>query len=170
MKSFIDVFFLWFWSCLVCFVLYRFKDFQISVKNGDPYVIHKNGTLEINVAQPQHSGNYTCIATNNLGRKENQVSLEVKGHYDLIASQIEILVQYFKLILLAFRCKSVFSSVFQSLLVSWSSRSTGWCREEWAPCLSVKSNTTVPSLPQRPGWKTTDSCRTMTGTAKNMKQ
>ncbi|XP_037551584.1 neuronal cell adhesion molecule a [Nematolebias whitei] len=55
-----------------------FKDFQISIKNGDPYVIHKNGTLEINVAQPQHSGNYTCIATNNLGRKENQVSLEVK--------------------------------------------------------------------------------------------
>uniref|UniRef100_A0A3Q3H0L2 Neural cell adhesion molecule L1 n=1 Tax=Kryptolebias marmoratus TaxID=37003 RepID=A0A3Q3H0L2_KRYMA len=55
-----------------------FKDFQISIRSGDSYVIHKNGTLEINVAQPRHSGNYTCIATNNLGRKENQVSLEVK--------------------------------------------------------------------------------------------
>ncbi|XP_013872418.1 neuronal cell adhesion molecule a isoform X2 [Austrofundulus limnaeus] len=55
-----------------------FKDFQISIKNGDQYVIYENGTLEINLAQPIHSGNYTCIATNNLGRRENQVSLEVK--------------------------------------------------------------------------------------------
>ncbi|XP_072233883.1 neuronal cell adhesion molecule a isoform X18 [Leuresthes tenuis] len=55
-----------------------FKDSQISIKNGDPYVIHENGTLEINVAQPLNSGKYTCIATNNLGIKENHVSLEVK--------------------------------------------------------------------------------------------
>ncbi|XP_015813232.1 neuronal cell adhesion molecule a isoform X12 [Nothobranchius furzeri] len=55
-----------------------FKDFQVSVRNADPYVIHENGSLEINMAQPLHSGNYTCIATNNLGREENHVSLEVK--------------------------------------------------------------------------------------------
>ncbi|XP_071358489.1 neuronal cell adhesion molecule a isoform X7 [Trachinotus anak] len=55
-----------------------FKDSQTSIKNGDPYVIHENGTLEINVAQPLNSGKYTCIATNNLGIKENHVFLEVK--------------------------------------------------------------------------------------------
>ncbi|XP_040886062.1 neuronal cell adhesion molecule a isoform X1 [Toxotes jaculatrix] len=55
-----------------------FKDSQTSIKNGDPYVIHENGTLEIHVAQPLNSGKYTCIATNNLGIKENHVFLEVK--------------------------------------------------------------------------------------------
>uniref|UniRef100_A0A669E9S4 Neural cell adhesion molecule L1 n=1 Tax=Oreochromis niloticus TaxID=8128 RepID=A0A669E9S4_ORENI len=55
-----------------------FKDSQISIRNTDPYVIHENGTLEINVAQPLNSGKYTCIATNNLGIKENHVFLEVK--------------------------------------------------------------------------------------------
>ncbi|XP_076578915.1 neuronal cell adhesion molecule a isoform X3 [Chaetodon auriga] len=55
-----------------------FKDSQISIKNGDPYVIHENGTLEIHVAQPLNSGKYTCIATNNLGIKENHVYLDVK--------------------------------------------------------------------------------------------
>ncbi|XP_070848178.1 neuronal cell adhesion molecule a isoform X3 [Chaetodon trifascialis] len=55
-----------------------FKDSQTSIKNGDPYVIHENGTLEIHVAQPLNSGKYTCIATNNLGIKENHVYLDVK--------------------------------------------------------------------------------------------
>ncbi|XP_067346739.1 neuronal cell adhesion molecule a isoform X7 [Channa argus] len=55
-----------------------FKDTQTSIKNDDPYVIHENGTLEIHVAQPLNSGKYTCIATNNLGRQENHVYLEVK--------------------------------------------------------------------------------------------
>ncbi|KAM9846169.1 neuronal cell adhesion molecule a [Aulostomus maculatus] len=55
-----------------------FKDSQTSIENGDPYVIHENGTLEIHVAQPLNSGKYTCIATNNLGIKENHVYLEVK--------------------------------------------------------------------------------------------
>ncbi|XP_047245990.1 neuronal cell adhesion molecule a isoform X4 [Girardinichthys multiradiatus] len=55
-----------------------FKDGQTNIKNGDPYVIHENGTLEIIVAQPLHSGKYTCTATNNLGFKENHVFLEVK--------------------------------------------------------------------------------------------
>uniref|UniRef100_A0A8C5GPT0 Neural cell adhesion molecule L1 n=1 Tax=Gouania willdenowi TaxID=441366 RepID=A0A8C5GPT0_GOUWI len=55
-----------------------FKDSQTTIKNGDPYVIHENGTLEIHVAQPINSGKYTCIATNHLGIKENHVFLEVK--------------------------------------------------------------------------------------------
>ncbi|XP_055367701.1 neuronal cell adhesion molecule a isoform X3 [Betta splendens] len=55
-----------------------FKDSQTSIKNGDTYVIHENGTLEIHVAQPLNSGKYTCIATNNLGIKENHIYLEVK--------------------------------------------------------------------------------------------
>uniref|UniRef100_A0A9J7Y1N0 Neuronal cell adhesion molecule a n=1 Tax=Cyprinus carpio carpio TaxID=630221 RepID=A0A9J7Y1N0_CYPCA len=42
------------------------------------YIIHKNNTLEINVARPVHSGKYTCIASNSLGNKENHVYLEVK--------------------------------------------------------------------------------------------
>lgn len=31
------------------------------------------------MAQPMNSGKYTCIATNDLGIKENHVYLEVKG-------------------------------------------------------------------------------------------
>lgn len=42
-------------------------------------MIHENGTLEIHAAQLVNSGKYTCIATNNLGIKENHVLLEVKG-------------------------------------------------------------------------------------------
>ncbi|XP_042595726.1 neuronal cell adhesion molecule-like isoform X7 [Cyprinus carpio] len=54
-----------------------FKNGQ-SVLDGDLYIIHKNNTLEINVARPVHSGKYTCIASNSLGNKENHVYLEVK--------------------------------------------------------------------------------------------
>uniref|UniRef100_A0A8C1J2N7 Neuronal cell adhesion molecule a n=1 Tax=Cyprinus carpio TaxID=7962 RepID=A0A8C1J2N7_CYPCA len=54
-----------------------FKNGQ-SVVDGDLYIIHKNNTLEINVARPVHSGKYTCIASNSLGNKENHVYLEVK--------------------------------------------------------------------------------------------
>ncbi|XP_051976625.1 neuronal cell adhesion molecule-like isoform X2 [Xyrauchen texanus] len=54
-----------------------FKGSQ-SILNGDSYIIHQNGTLEIIVAQPLNSGKYTCMASNNLGNKENHVYLEVK--------------------------------------------------------------------------------------------
>lgn len=64
-------------------VLRRFKDSQISINNGEDYIIHENGTLEIHVAQPLNSGKYTCIATNNLGIRENHVFLEVKGQAEL---------------------------------------------------------------------------------------
>ncbi|XP_016122824.1 neuronal cell adhesion molecule-like isoform X9 [Sinocyclocheilus grahami] len=54
-----------------------FKDGQ-SLVDGDLYIIHKNNTLEINVARPVNSGKYTCIASNSLGNKENHIYLEVK--------------------------------------------------------------------------------------------
>ncbi|XP_030631260.1 neuronal cell adhesion molecule isoform X14 [Chanos chanos] len=55
-----------------------FKDTRSSVLEGDSYVFHQNGTLEIHVAQTTNSGKYTCVATNSLGISENHVYLEVK--------------------------------------------------------------------------------------------
>lgn len=55
-----------------------FKDSRSSTLNGDPYVLHDNGTLEIPIAQARNSGKYTCAARNSLGIYENHVSLEVK--------------------------------------------------------------------------------------------
>ncbi|XP_043092873.1 neuronal cell adhesion molecule a isoform X9 [Puntigrus tetrazona] len=49
-----------------------------SIVDSDSFIIHKNNTLEINVARPLNSGKYTCIASNSLGNKENHVYLEVK--------------------------------------------------------------------------------------------
>lgn len=70
-----------------------FKDSQISILNRDPYVIHNNGTLEINVAQSLNSGKYTCIASNNLGTKENHVYLEVKEPTRILAQPEYMVVQ-----------------------------------------------------------------------------
>ncbi|XP_070762984.1 neuronal cell adhesion molecule-like isoform X6 [Enoplosus armatus] len=55
-----------------------FKDSRSSTLDGDPYIRHDNGTLEIHVAQAHNSGKYTCVATNTLGINENHVYLEVK--------------------------------------------------------------------------------------------
>ncbi|XP_070973342.1 neuronal cell adhesion molecule-like isoform X3 [Oncorhynchus clarkii lewisi] len=55
-----------------------FKDSQSSTLEGDPYLLHENGTLEINVAQALNSGKYICVARNTLGIAENHVYLEVK--------------------------------------------------------------------------------------------
>lgn len=57
----------------------RFKDSRSSTLDGDPYIHHDNGTLEIHVAQAHNSGKYTCVAGNTLGIYENHVYLEVKG-------------------------------------------------------------------------------------------
>ncbi|XDV53636.1 hypothetical protein PO909_022085 [Leuciscus waleckii] len=54
-----------------------FKD-SSSMLEGEPYVFHKNGTLEIHVSQAVNRGKYTCVARNNLGISENHVYLEVK--------------------------------------------------------------------------------------------
>ncbi|XP_039882062.1 neuronal cell adhesion molecule-like isoform X13 [Simochromis diagramma] len=55
-----------------------FKDSRSSILQEDPYILHDNGTLEIHIAQAQHNGKYTCVATNSLGIYENHVYLEVK--------------------------------------------------------------------------------------------
>ncbi|KAM9401531.1 neuronal cell adhesion molecule a isoform 16-T17 [Salvelinus alpinus] len=70
-----------------------FKDSQTSILNRDPYVIHNNGTLEINVAQSLNSGKYTCIASNNLGTRENHVYLEVKEPTRILAQPEYMVVQ-----------------------------------------------------------------------------
>ncbi|XP_033491835.2 neuronal cell adhesion molecule-like isoform X11 [Epinephelus lanceolatus] len=55
-----------------------FKDSRSSTLDGDSYILHDNGTLEIHVAQAHNSGKYTCVARNILGIYENHVYLEVK--------------------------------------------------------------------------------------------
>lgn len=58
---------------------FRFKDSRSSTLDGDPYIIHDNGTLEINGVQTHNSGKYTCAARNMLGIYENHIYLDVKG-------------------------------------------------------------------------------------------
>uniref|UniRef100_A0A3Q3XAH8 Neuronal cell adhesion molecule n=1 Tax=Mola mola TaxID=94237 RepID=A0A3Q3XAH8_MOLML len=55
-----------------------FKESRSSTLDGDPYIIHDNGTLEIPSAQVHNGGKYTCAARNILGIYENHVYLEVK--------------------------------------------------------------------------------------------
>ncbi|KAL3061244.1 hypothetical protein OYC64_009437 [Pagothenia borchgrevinki] len=55
-----------------------FKESHASTLDGDPYIVHDNGTLEIHVAQARNSGKYSCVARNTLGNYENHVFLEVK--------------------------------------------------------------------------------------------
>ncbi|MEQ2180306.1 hypothetical protein GOODEAATRI_000017, partial [Goodea atripinnis] len=50
--------------------------------DGDSYILHDNGTLEIQVAQAQHKGKYICVASNMLGKYENHVYLETRGRPD----------------------------------------------------------------------------------------
>ncbi|XP_074870694.1 neuronal cell adhesion molecule isoform X2 [Carettochelys insculpta] len=55
-----------------------FKGVKGSILQGDLYVFHDNGTLEIPVAQKDSTGTYTCVARNKLGKVQNEVHLEVK--------------------------------------------------------------------------------------------
>ncbi|CAJ1056296.1 neuronal cell adhesion molecule-like isoform X12 [Xyrichtys novacula] len=55
-----------------------FKDSRASTLDGDPYIFHDNGTLEIHTAQAHNGGKYTCVARNLLGKEENHVILEIK--------------------------------------------------------------------------------------------
>ncbi|KAL8221343.1 UNVERIFIED_CONTAM: hypothetical protein K2H54_066143 [Gekko kuhli] len=56
----------------------RFKGAKGSILQGDHYVFHNNGTLEIPVAQKDSSGTYACVAGNKLGKVQNEVQLEIK--------------------------------------------------------------------------------------------
>ncbi|XP_039550687.1 neurofascin homolog (chicken) a isoform X11 [Pimephales promelas] len=55
-----------------------FKNGLGSGLDGGQYRLYPNGTLEINQARPEDQGTYTCVASNILGKMENQVRLEVK--------------------------------------------------------------------------------------------
>ncbi|KAG8142899.1 hypothetical protein E2320_006092, partial [Naja naja] len=55
-----------------------FQGVKGSILQGNQYVFHNNGTLEILKAQKNSSGTYTCIARNKLGKAQNNVQLEIK--------------------------------------------------------------------------------------------
>nr|XP_028590126.1 neurofascin isoform X25 [Podarcis muralis] len=55
-----------------------FKNGQGSTLHGGNYIVHENGTLEIIRARKEDQGTYTCVATNLLGKAQNQVRLEIK--------------------------------------------------------------------------------------------
>lgn len=57
----------------------RFKNGQGSNLDGGNYHVYENGSLEIEMIRKEDQGIYTCVATNILGKAENQVRLEVKG-------------------------------------------------------------------------------------------
>ncbi|KAM4553706.1 neuronal cell adhesion molecule-like isoform 4-T6 [Fundulus diaphanus] len=80
-----------------------FKDSRASTLDGDPYILHDNGTLEIQVAQAQHKGKYTCVATNMLGIYENHVYLETKEPTHIIKLPDDKVVQRGRSVL--FECK-----------------------------------------------------------------
>lgn len=68
----------------------RFKGTRSSTLDGDPYILHDNGTIEIPVAQTHNSGKYMCVARNTLGISENHVFLEVKGEGDFALKVFKI--------------------------------------------------------------------------------
>ncbi|XP_008109345.1 neuronal cell adhesion molecule isoform X24 [Anolis carolinensis] len=55
-----------------------FKGVKGSILQGNQYIFHKNGTLEIPVAKKNSGGTYTCVARNKLGKVQNDVQLQIK--------------------------------------------------------------------------------------------
>ncbi|XP_056272088.1 neuronal cell adhesion molecule-like isoform X2 [Pseudoliparis swirei] len=80
-----------------------FKDSRSSTLDGDPYILHDNGTLEIHVAQDHNSGRYTCVARNSLGINENHIYLEVKDPTRILKQPEHKVVQVGRSVV--FECK-----------------------------------------------------------------
>lgn len=68
----------------------RFKNGQGIAPNVGKYSLHENGTLEIKRVRPEDQGTYTFVASNILGKAEDQVRLEVKGE--------ESKIKYYKIV------------------------------------------------------------------------
>uniref|UniRef100_A0A672INQ0 Neural cell adhesion molecule L1 n=1 Tax=Salarias fasciatus TaxID=181472 RepID=A0A672INQ0_SALFA len=64
----------------------RFKNGQGSGLDGGQYRAYINGTLEIKRALAEDEGTYTCVASNILGKAENQVRLEVKDRTRIVGA------------------------------------------------------------------------------------
>ncbi|CAN9512169.1 unnamed protein product [Ophioblennius macclurei] len=63
-----------------------FKNGQGSGLDGGQYRVYINGTLEIKRARAEDEGTYTCVASNMMGKAENQVRLEVKDRTRIIGA------------------------------------------------------------------------------------
>uniref|UniRef100_A0A7N5JT77 Neuronal cell adhesion molecule n=1 Tax=Ailuropoda melanoleuca TaxID=9646 RepID=A0A7N5JT77_AILME len=70
-----------------------FKGAKGNALREDSYVFHKNGSLEIPVAQKDSTGTYTCVARNKLGMAKNEVHLEIKDATRIIKQPEYAVVQ-----------------------------------------------------------------------------
>ncbi|KAM4587163.1 neurofascin homolog (chicken) a isoform 3-T6 [Odontesthes bonariensis] len=67
-----------------------FKNGQGSGLDGGQYRVYINGTLEIKRARAEDEGTYTCVASNILGKAENQVRLEVKEPTRIVQAPVHL--------------------------------------------------------------------------------
>uniref|UniRef100_A0A674JUI3 Neurofascin n=1 Tax=Terrapene triunguis TaxID=2587831 RepID=A0A674JUI3_9SAUR len=82
-----------------------FKNGQGSALDGENYQRHENGSLEINMARKEDQGIYTCVATNILGKAENQVRLEIKDPTRIVRGPEDLAVKRGSLVRLDCRIK-----------------------------------------------------------------
>ncbi|XP_034623114.1 neurofascin isoform X22 [Trachemys scripta elegans] len=82
-----------------------FKNGQGSALDGENYQRHENGSLEINMARKEDQGIYTCVATNILGKAENQVRLEIKDPTRIVRGPEDLIVKRGSLVRLDCRIK-----------------------------------------------------------------
>ncbi|XP_077695383.1 neurofascin isoform X2 [Eretmochelys imbricata] len=82
-----------------------FKNGQGSALDGENYQRHENGSLEINMARKEDQGIYTCVATNILGKAENQVRLEIKDPTRIVRGPEDLIVKRGSMVRLDCRIK-----------------------------------------------------------------
>uniref|UniRef100_A0A8C3SWT0 Neurofascin n=1 Tax=Chelydra serpentina TaxID=8475 RepID=A0A8C3SWT0_CHESE len=82
-----------------------FKNGQGSALDGENYQRHENGSLEINMAGKEDQGIYTCVATNILGKAENQVRLEIKDPTRIVRGPEDLTVKRGSMVRLDCRIK-----------------------------------------------------------------